>query len=215
MKSASTVLETLAPLPVINTGELGTVREEDEEDQDDGASLNSVRQKQHGRHASTATCETAGSNVSAGSASPASSSCDEVDEGRFSSNASRSSSVSSLNSKDGEVGQHQTTPVSTPAIPQETPKASSSTDNIWDMSVFEDTIAREQRERLERSRIEEAHMSSPSRVRDLTASSPRANGTKGTPTSGHGRRRSTAFELGGAWGSIVGKKWNEVANSET
>lgn len=242
MKSASTVLEGLAPPPP-SQNDLQTVTEEEEpeegaehthryftqqqEKQRSSAGHPSGSRSPHNRKESTATNTTFASEVS----SP-SSSCED---GRFSSSStSRSSSVSSLHS-DNQNGHKEgdTTPIATPVLPygntDSTPRAGDDERDLWALSGdFEDDSAREKRENMERNRIDIAkgsprkEMRSPSSqsssyfqdresVEEADFSSPKpvkpsVNGVK------HGRRRSTAFELGGAWGAMVGKKWNEMAS---
>lgn len=237
MKSASTIIETIAPVPTTSsTNDLDTVREEDEPEEDDTAQRhhsdcnNAAHGDTAGRRTSNAT---ASSSVTSGSPSSA-----FDDDGRFSVAASRSSSVSSMTSvnshavnadlqsseseasldtvKSAEHWQQRpredTTPVATPVLPAiETPRADASgasvhTDELWNFANdFEDLNAREQRERMESARIGVSHPSP-------RVSSPPA---VGSPALKHGRRRSTAFELGGAFGSMIGKKYSELANSET
>lgn len=229
-RSATSMLETIAP-PASGSSDLGTVREVDENDDGPldaaassrrpGAASSSMKE---GRRTSNVTVST-----SAESGSP--SSCN--DEGRFSSNASRSSSVSSLDSSADRLSddmahprdaQRKTpshaiddtasarrstkedyTPLATPTLLQHaTPKGAvaASDDDQWAFGDdFENSAAREHREALERKRI---YVQDPHEPRAPRMSSPK-----------HGRRRSTAFELGGTWGTMVGRKWNEVANSET
>lgn len=228
MKSASNVLEGLAPPPPTD---LGTVAEEEEpEDGEEeyenhratGRERSSAghpsRSSPHNRKESTATNNTSTSEMS----SP-SSSCED---GQFSSGvASRSSSVSSLHSDNGGTGKDDergdTTPIATPVLPEYreqgngtngTPRATATINgdeekDLWALSGdFEDDSAREKRENMERSRIDVA---TGSPVRETTSSS---KPSRPSATANHGRRRSTAFELGGAWGAMVGKKWNEMAS---
>ncbi len=221
VKSASSVLETLAvPPPASN--DLDTVREEEEPEEEEDAKDQHVASRTsvghpsaHGRKVSEATLGNETSS-SIGSGSPSSS----FEEGRFSSSTSRSSSVSSMHSdaasKDlaslNTKGGDDITPVATPTMETaQTPKGGNSSaeaDDLWGLSGFEDDGAREARESRERERMQLPEASpprpAPSSRQSLASASKAA----------HGRRRSTAFELGGAWGSIVGKKWNEVANSE-
>lgn len=132
--------------------------------------------------------------------------------------------------------QDDVTPVATPVLPQsETPKAATGACGktrvdeedaaFWGLDGFEDAPARETRERAERERMH-GDAASPPRAREIISSvSPkqyrnpaRTAGNAPPPATtapSHGRRRSTAFELGGAWGSLVGKKFSEMANSET
>jgi hypothetical protein len=218
MKSATTVLDSLAPPP--SSQDLGTVAEEDEEEEEEeeqrdghghrrttASHPNSVARSRspHDRNGSTAT-------VLSEMSSP-SSSCED---GQFSSAASRSSSVSSLHSENGkhDSNDRDITPVATPVLPHDTPRANGSTNSnteegdLWALNggEFEDSHDRERREDMERDRL----------------SSPPQGGTEASPRSAaaaaprrpanHGRRRSTAFELGGAWGAMVGKKWSEVTS---
>lgn len=215
VKSASSVLETLAvPPPASN--DLDTVREEEEPEEEDGVSTSrtSAGHPSAAHHDRKGSAATLGNETSSsiGSGSP-SSSCEE---GRFSTSTSRSSSVSSMHSdaalQTGKPGE-DITPVATPVLDTaQTPKGASSSaeaEDLWGLSGFEDDGAREAREKRERERIDVAHTSPPRPVAAVRSSPAQIS----KPAS-HGRRRSTAFELGGAWGSIVGKKWNEVANSE-
>jgi hypothetical protein len=229
MKHASSVLETLAPPPsATSPNDLGTVREEEEpEESDEETSGPRHRHTADNRRISTATEATLSSTTS--SNSPSSSYDENEEDGRFSSTAtSRSSSISSMDSHDDSlhlskseesVGtltdaskQHKQgddiTPVSTPLLPDTTPRAGKSpnteVDDLWGLDGFEDSSARENREKLEQARIDEVHTSPPKNRTAVEVTKPN-----------HGRRRSTAFELGGAWGSMMGKKWSEVANSET
>lgn len=215
VKSASSVLETLAvPPPASN--DLDTVREEEEPEEGEathGPSRTSAgHPSAHGRKISEATLANETSS-SVGSGSPISS----CEEGRFSTSTSRSSSVSSMHSdapKEYSNGKSSDdiTPVATPVIETaQTPKGGNSSaeaEDLWGLSGFEDDSARDEREKRERERIDVAHTSPPRPA----AANRQSLASASKPV--HGRRRSTAFELGGAWGSIVGKKWNEVANSE-
>ena len=237
MKSATSVLDSLAPPPSSpSPNDLGTVREEEEPeegDEEDSHHRSASRtlaghpgasdSQQHGRKISEAT--TNGSSSSAGSGSPSST----YEGDRFSSSTSRSS-VSSFPGDD-EAGDSRykrhdgddITPVATPVLEsasQATPRGGSGdnsggadAEDLWGLSGFENDSAREAREKLERDRIDVAHASSPPRVLETAAASPSLGSSAGSRAS-HGRRRSTAFELGGAWGSMVGKKWTEVTNSE-
>jgi hypothetical protein len=236
MKSASTVLEGLAPLPPQN--DLHTVTEEEEPEEDEERYQRRSQREQerssaghpssgrapHNRKESTATNGTFTSEFS----SP-SSSCED---GQFSSgSASRSSSVSSLHSDGNNNKEGDTTPIATPVLPYgnsaSTPRAGDEERDLWALSGgdFEDEPAREKRENMERNRIDNAKgspreeaVSPPSRSASLsedTVDSGLYPKSGSRAAANHGRRRSSAFELGGAWGAMVGKKWNEMASQIT
>lgn len=232
MKSASTVLEGLAPLPP-SQNDLHTVTEEEEpeeneehyqrrnqreQDRTSAGHPSSDNRRPHNRKESTATNGTFTSEFS----SP-SSSCED---GQFSSgeSASRSSSVSSLHSN-GNNKEGDTTPIATPVLPYgntaNTPRAGDEERDLWALSGgdFEDEPAREKRENMERNRIDNAKGSprkeASSRSSEDAVDSGLYPKSGSRPTANHGRRRSTAFELGGAWGAMVGKKWNEMASQIT
>lgn len=228
MKSASTVLEGLAPPP---PNDLHTVTEEEEpEDEEEEASTRPVRQRGSAGHPSARRSphdrkESTATNATSEMSSP-SSSCED---GQFSSGmASRSSSVSSLHSDNHRSNNKEgdTTPIATPVLPQgndhysDTPRAGDEERDLWALSGdFENEPAREKRENMERNRIDNAkgsprkEMLSPSSQHSsLNSSSEEGLSPKAVRPANHGRRRSTAFELGGAWGAMVGKKWNEMAS---
>lgn len=236
MKSASTVLEGLAPPPPSSSqNDLQTVTEEEEPEdgeEDDTQRYSAAHQQQqrqrssvghpnrdqspHNRKESTATNTTFASELS----SP-SSSCED---GRFSSSTtSRSSSVSSLHSDNQQHKEGDATPIATPVLPygnnsSQTPKAGDEERDLWASSGgdFEDDSARERRENMERNRIDIAKGSPRKEMRSPSSQTIEETGftsPKPVRPSAHGRRRSTAFELGGAWGAIVGKKWNEMAST--
>lgn len=230
MKSASTVLEGLAPPPPGSSNDLHTVAEEEEEEEEEDEDEHTMTRNRsqaghpsaigsrspHNRKESTAT------NTTISTTSEVSSPSSSCEDGQFSSGvASRSSSVSSLHSdgrrKDDDEGRGDTTPIATPVLPYNgehghngTPRANGGgrdemdERDLWG-SEFEDDSAREKRETMERNRI------------DIAKGSPRKESSstfspKPVRPANHGRRRSTAFELGGAWGAMVGKKWNEMTS---
>ena len=231
MKSASSVLENIAPPPVGIANDLGTVREEEEEEEEPLEEDSHGSSKQAERRTSNATATTTSSSPS--------SSYDEGEESRFSSSASTTSSISSLDSRETPYSSDESlgtvksakdlvrkpredkTPLASPILPsssasQATPTgldAGSASGSVWGQDGFEGPATRERREKLEKKRMESMQASSPY-LKQLSSYSVMGNGNAEARPA-HGRRKSTAFELGGSWGSMMGKKWNDLANSET